>query len=330
MRVLVVSRYKKQYEAHVLPFVAEQFASLKDAGCEAELFLLQGNYWKQWKALRRKIREFRPDVIHAHYGLTCLVSNMATRRVPVVSTYHGSDINVASVRRFSKIAMRLSTWNIFVSKRNMELAGAVDGKKASLVSCGVALSNDQKQSRSEARKASGWRANDKKVLFAGAFDNGVKDPELAMDAIASLNESLHSMSRDKSLNEPLTLNDVELMELKGYTREEVNRLMCAVDCLLMTSKTEGSPQVIKEAMACGCPIVSVDVGDVAERTEGVDGCFVVKSREPREIAEALKKAIVYDGKTNGREKILEYGLSNEMIAQKIIDIYKKICIDSKK
>ena len=305
MKVLVVSRYKAQYAAHVLPFVAEQFASLREAGCKAELFLLRGNYWKQWKSLRRKIREFRPDVIHAHYGLTCLVANLATRRVPVVSTYHGSDINVASVRRLSKIAIRLSAWNIFVSKRNMELAGAADGKKASLVPCGVALSDDQLQSRTEARKALGWKVTDKKVLFTSAFDNAVKDPELAKAAVT-------------------LLEGVELVELKGYNRRQVNTLMCAVDCLLMTSKTEGSPQVIKEAMACGCPIVSVDVGDVAERTERVEGCYVVPSREPQDIAEALKKAIAFKGKTNGREKILEYGLTNEQVAQKIINIYNEI------
>ena len=321
MRVLIVSRYKKQYATHVLPFVAEQFASLKDAGCEAELFLLQGNYWKQWKALRRKIREFKPDVIHAHYGLSCLLTNMATRRVPVVSTYHGSDINLPKVRPFSKMAMRLSAWNIFVSKRNIALAGAVEGTKASLVPCGISLSEDQLQSRAEARKALGWKADEKKILFAGAFDVEAQDPALAMDALASLNDK---MSRDKSLNEPLALNDVELIELKGYTREEVNRLMCACDCLLMTSKTEGSPQVIKEAMACGCPIVSVDVGDVAERTDGVEGCYIVKSREPMDIAEALRKAIAFEGKTNGREKILAAGLTNEQVAKKIIEIYQEI------
>lgn len=305
MRVLVVSRYKKQYAAHVLPFVAEQFASLRDAGCEAELFLLQGNYFKQWKALRKKIREYRPDVIHAHYGLTCLVANMATRRVPVVSTYHGSDINVASVRRLSKIAMGGSAWNIFVSKKNMALAGAVEGKKASLVPCGVALSEEQKMTREEARSALGWKADEKKVLFTSAFDNAVKDPELAKEAVN-------------------ILEDVELVELKGYSRGEVITLMCAVDCLLMTSKTEGSPQVIKEAMACGCPIVSVDVGDVKERIEGMEGCYVVQSREPRDIAEALKEALAFKSKTNGREKILEYGLTNEQVAHKVIDIYKQI------
>lgn len=303
MRVLIVSRYKAQYPAHVLPFVAEQFASLKEAGCEAELFLLQGNYFKQWKSLRSKIREFRPDVIHAHYGLTCLVANLATRRVPIVSTYHGSDINAPSVRRFSKIAMRLSEWNIFVSKRNVDIAKPK--KHWSLIPCGVSLSEDQLQSRTEARKALGWKVTDKKVLFTSAFDNAVKDPELAKAAVS-------------------LLEGVELIELKGYLRGEVNRLMCAANCLLMTSKTEGSPQVIKEAMACGCPIVSVDVGDVAERTEGVKGCYVVPSRESKDIAEALKKAIAFDGKTNGREHILSAGLTNEQVAKRIIEIYEDI------
>lgn len=308
MRIIVVCRYKEKLAGHAAPFIIEQYNALRDAGCEVELFPLQGNYLKQWKALQKKIREWKPDVVHAHYGLSCLVANMATRCVPVVSTYHGSDINQPKVRPLSKLAIRLSAWNVFVSKRNITLAGAVEGTKASLIPCGVALSEEQKMTRAEARKTLGWSAADKKVLFAGAFDNAVKDPELAKAAMKELE------------NEGVS----ELVELKGYTREEVNRLMCAVDCLLMTSKTEGSPQVIKEAMACGCPIVSVDVGDVAERTEGVSGCFVVKSREPRDIAEALNKAIAFEGKTNGREHVLAAGLTNEQVAARLVAIYREI------
>ena len=100
--------------------------------------------------------------------------------------------------------------------------------------------------------------------------------------------------------------------------------MYSCDALLMTSRTEGSPQVVKEAMACGCPIVSVDVGDVAERISGVEGSYIVNSREPKDIATALEKAIAFDGKTNGREKILEYGLTNELVAKQILGIYEDI------
>lgn len=329
MRILIVCSYKTHLPEGCVPFIREQVEALREQGCKCEYYHIKGKgmigYLREVPNLRKKIRERKPDVVHAHFGLSCLVANLATRRVPVVSTYHGSDINVASVRRLSKIAIRLSAWNIFVSKKNMALAGAGEGKKASLVPCGVALSEEQTMTRDEARKAMGWKADEKKVLFAGAFDNAVKDPELAKAAIALLNDE---MSRLR-LNEPRSLNDVQLVELKGYSRSEVNRLMCAVDCLLMTSKTEGSPQVIKEAMACGCPIVSVDVGDVAERTEGVEGCYVVPSRDPQEIAEALKKAIAFEGKTKGREHILEAGLTNELVAKQIIAIYNDILSKSK-
>lgn len=118
--------------------------------------------------------------------------------------------------------------------------------------------------------------------------------------------------------------NVELLELKGYSRYEVTLLMCAADAFLMTSLSEGSPQVIKEAMACGCPIVSVDVGDVRERTEGVEGCYVANTRNPEDLAQLLKKALTFGNKINGREKIIADGLDNKFVAARLMDIYKKI------
>lgn len=292
-----------------MPFVQEQGEVLQAAGCEIEWFGIKRKgivgYLREIPRLRKMIRAVQPDIIHAHYGMSCLMANLATRRVPVISTFHGSDINESFARKLSKIAMHLSAWNIFVSQRIMDLAKAAYRRHCSLIPCGVSLSDEQLLSRSEARKIIGWSTSDKKILFAGAFDNAVKDPELAKASVA-------------------LLEGVELIELKGYNRQQVNTLMCASNCLLMTSRTEGSPQVIKEAMACGCPIVSVDVGDVAERTEGVEGCYVVKSREPNEIASALEKALVFEDKTNGRDKILEYGLTNELVAKQILGIYEDI------
>ena len=123
---------------------------------------------------------------------------------------------------------------------------------------------------------------------------------------------------------PIANRPINLIELKGYNRNQVNALMYNCDALLMTSKTEGSPQVIKEAMACGCPIVSVDVGDVAERTSGVEGCYVVHTREPKDIAEALQKALAFEGNTKGREKVVVMGLTNEQVAERLIAIYKGV------
>lgn len=329
MKILIVASYNQNRYA---PFVVEQAEALRAMGGEIEWFGVLGKgvsgYLRAIQALRAKIREWKPDVVHAHYGLSCLAANVATRRVPVVSTYHGSDVNLAKVRPLSKIAMRLSAWNIFVSKRNMALVGAVEGKKSSLIPCGINLpqpwSELQKQKVEQLtlnQRVEGLLEKGKKhVLFAGAFDNAVKGPELAKQAVERMN--VERMNDERSAN-------VELVELKGYTREEVYALMYTCDALLMTSKTEGSPQVIKEAMACGCPIVSADVGDVAERLKGLDGCYVVERgkcnvESASNIAEALKKAIAFEGKTKGRERIVADGLTNEQVAQRIMNIYTAV------
>ena len=312
MKILIVGNNKP---GHFAPFVEEQARALQKQGCEVVFFGIQGKglmgYLRCLLALKRAIKQHQPNLIHAHYGLSGLLANLQ-RRVPVVTTYHGSDINVPAIRRFSKIAMCLSAHNIFVSQRNVTLALSPNSlitsrlkKRYTLLPCGVNLTDDQLLSRSEARKILGIDDDAKVVLFAGAFANAVKDAPLAQEAVSFA-------------------SNLTLQELRGFSRAEVNCWMCAANCLLLTSKTEGSPQVIKEAMACGCPIVSVDVGDVAERVSGVEGCYVVRTREPKDIAEALQQAIAFEGKTNGRKRILEMGLSNEQVAERLIAIYQSL------
>ena len=140
--------------------------------------------------------------------------------------------------------------------------------------------------------------------FFVVFDNAVKNAPLAKEVVSLMQD-----------------NNVELLELKGYSREGVTLLMCAVDAFLMTSFTEGSPQVIKEALICGCPIVSVDVGDVQERIEGVEGCYVATTRELQELEDLLQKAFDFQGKTKGREKMIADGLDNSQVADKLMSLY---------
>ena len=122
MRILVVASYNKGSFA---PFIFEQAEALKQAGCEVDFFGLQGKGIKGYLgnrfALKRKIKEFHPDVVHAHYGLSGLLACLQ-RKVPVVVTYHGSDINDPQVFKYSKKAMRLAAWNVFVSRKTLEIA----------------------------------------------------------------------------------------------------------------------------------------------------------------------------------------------------------------
>lgn len=306
MKVLIVAA---DINGCFMPFIEEQISLLRRNSIDVIRYHITRKgyigYLSELPHLKRLIRVEQPDIIHAHYGLSGLLANLQ-RRVPVVTTYHGSDINVPSIRRLSKLAMFLSRYNIFVSKSNIAIAKPRN--HYTLLPCGVDLSVFMNRESSDFDNAS-MKNDCINVLFAGAFSDQVKDPVLAQQVIQML-----ATNKQK----------VNLIELKGYLRNEVAELMNSCHALLMTSKTEGSPQVIKEAMACGCPIVSVDVGDVAERVSGVEGCYVVATREPRDIAEALQKAISFKGKTNGRNKLIEMGLTNEQIIKQIIYLYKKI------
>ena len=120
------------------------------------------------------------------------------------------------------------------------------------------------------------------------------------------------------------VNGCQLIELKGYNRTQVNLLMNACDCLLMTSEREASPMVIKEAMLCGCPIVSVDVGDVKDMISGTDGCFIA-CREPADIADKLLRIFELRERTDGRNRIIQSGLDLSDIARRIQTVYEDVC-----
>lgn len=318
MKVLIVCSYKPQLPEGCVPFIREQVDALRAQGCECAYYHIKGKgivgYLREVPKLHRVIREQKPDVVHAHFGLTGLLAGLAAigTGVPVVVTYHGCDINDKKLRPFSRMAMRLAAWNIFVSKRQMvnaygSEARAAKAKKGGVMACGIDIRMFDKSQVDEAWFEAKFGKGDK-VLFGGDFERAVKDPALAMQVIEDLR---------------FKIADLELIEMKGYTREQVVTLMYKCKALLLTSVREGSPQVVKEAMACDCPIVTVDVGDVSERLEGLDGCFVVKSREPKELADALEKAIAF-GRTKGRERLLADGLDNEQVAERLIDIYNSI------
>ena len=166
MRILVVASYNK---GRFAPFILEQAGALKTLGFEVVFFGLQGKgiggYLSNLSAVKKQIKAFRPDVVHAHYGLSGLLANLQ-REVPVVVTYHGSDINDKKVLRYSKITMRLSAWNVFVSSQTLEIAKPK--RKFSLIPCGIDLSDLQLTPKAEARQRMGLDETKKYILFAGS------------------------------------------------------------------------------------------------------------------------------------------------------------------
>jgi glycosyltransferase involved in cell wall biosynthesis len=110
------------------------------------------------------------------------------------------------------------------------------------------------------------------------------------------------------------------------TRTQVNLYLNAADCLLLYSSSEGSPQLIKEAMACNCPVVSTDVGDVKWVIGETNGCYIT-SFETGDVAGKLIDALEFTrslGRTNGRNRITALGLDSRSVALKLMEVYSKL------
>lgn len=302
MKLLVVC---SKNSGKIAPFILEQGESLLRLGVEVDYYPIVGKglvgYWKNRKLLLQKIKSFQPDIIHAHYGLSGLLAN-TQRKIPVVTTYLGTDINNSRVFLFSKLNMVLSRYNIFVSEENQRKSEARNC--VALLPYGINTILFIPINKLKARELLGIQPHALIIVFAGAFRNEIKNPKLAKEAVELIPNS-------------------ELLELGTYTRQELSLLMNAADVALMTSFTEGSPQFIKEAMACNCPVVSVPVGDVPFVLEGVEGCFVA-DYDAVAIAEKLNMAFRFGKRTEGRKRILELGWSNEKVAEKLLNLYSEI------
>ncbi len=301
LKVLIVASGNSN---QISPFIQDQIDALEqEGGIEISKFLIEGRgiqgYLKNYKLLIKKINSFNPDLIHAHYGLSGLLSGLQ-RRVPVITTFHGSDINNNLIRPFSRIAYFTSARSIFVSE---PLASKANISDPIVIPCGVDLDVFYPIDQIEVRDTLNLDQKKKYILFSSSFEKKEKNYSLAKDAV--------ERSRYK---------DIKLLELKGYDRNEVCLLMNAVDLVLMTSFTEGSPQFIKEAMACNTPIVSVDVGDVKDVISDLDRCYIT-SYDPQNIADKIN-IVINKGKTEGRTKILY--LSNKIIAKKILLLYRSV------
>jgi glycosyltransferase involved in cell wall biosynthesis len=146
------------------------------------------------------------------------------------------------------------------------------------------------------------------VLWAGEHWRPEKRFDLVEQAMALVKRSLPA---------------AELVLLSGKPHAVVPTYMSACDALVLTSALEGSPMVIKEAMACNLPIVSVRVGDVPEVIGDTPGCALVE-RDPAKIAEQLVAVLREPHRTDGRTRIDHLG--HDRIARRILEVYARaIC-----
>ncbi|MEX1189804.1 MAG: glycosyltransferase [Bacteroidia bacterium] len=286
-------------------FIYDQIEALKqlDKSLEFEYFYIKKGgltgYFRAWRDLLKQQKQSPCDIIHAHGGLPAFLSILQFRE-KVISTFHGSDINLSKVRLPSAVAAIFSKKSIYVSEQLLEKS-IFKGNPA-VIPCGVDLSLFKPLQMKECRDKLGLETSKKYILFSSAFNNPVKNYPL-------LSETLKLWKGEAP----------EVLELKNISREEVPLYMNAANVCVLCSFTEGSPQFIKEAMACNRPIVSTNVGDVLELFGESVNCEIT-TFDAQILCEKIAK-LIDESKSNGRSRMLNY--EQGMIAEKILAIYRE-------
>lgn len=302
-------------------FSKRQVQSLIDSGIPVKSFYLRSRtsmivLLKEAARFRKLIKEYKPDIIHSHYGtVTAFFCSLLTFK-PIVITFQGSDLNDASdtgwFRNFfthllSHLASAKAKKILCVSEK---LKGKIifSKKKVTIIPFGVNIDNFKIIPVEEARNKLNLPADKKIVLF------NASNPEIKRLDIA---EQVEITLKERG-------NDVQFVYFTGTTgTENMVNYLNAADVLLMCSDSEGSPVMIKEAMACNLPVVSTDVGDVKERIQNVKPSFIV-NRNIDEIAHAIEEVFSLNQKSNGREALLEQGIIEKVVTEKVISVYQQI------
>jgi glycosyltransferase involved in cell wall biosynthesis len=286
-------------------FVRDQVDDLRALGVSVDVLSFDGRsatseYARAAVRLRHALRSHHFDVVHAHYGLTGAVAS-TQRAVRTVTTFHGTDAGHVRWKRNVSWLVARTTYPVFVSRRSARLLGL---PHASVIPIGIDMDLFALGDRRAARRAMGWHEEGTFVLFPGARTVSVKNAPLFDHAV--------DVVRAEGV-------DVKPVYLEGLTRQQVATAMCAADVLLMTSISEGSPLAVREALATGTPVVSVDVGDVRDVVGGLEACSIT-SRDPLELARGVRAALGPVDRQALRARAAHYRRAN--IAERLVHVYE--------
>ncbi|HKQ57883.1 MAG TPA: glycosyltransferase [Candidatus Eisenbacteria bacterium] len=320
MKVLVVTNmYPSAERPHWGAFVRSQVESLVALGVENVIYEIEG--WKSTARYANAMRELPvlarragADLVHAHYGLSGAAA-VGVREIPLVVSFCGDDL-LGRPDAKGRITSR-SKWLVSVSRLAARRADAVivkteemrrtipDVHDVEVIPNGVDLERFTPVPRDQARAKLGWPIEGQVLLFAAATDEPRKNWPLALE-----------------VEKRLTARGLpaRLVAFHGRPQEELALAMSAADLLLLPSIHEGSPNVVKEALACDLPVVAAPVGDCAERLKGVTPGGVV-AREPGAFAEAAEAVLRAGTRSNGREKVAP--LEIMAVARRILAVYER-------
>lgn len=271
---------------YTMPFIDRQMESLKKTGLNVQFFSIKSyeskfNYIKKIYELNRFIFNNHIDVIHAHYSYAAFTCSFSKKK-PLVVSLMGEDaygkvekdfktrvinlVNRLIIKMFSRkweaVIVKSQEMKKFISHHNLHvIPNGVDFKKFYPMDRELALSRLRLDPEKEY------------ILFGGNPDDPRKNYPLAKEVFDLVKKKIPRTS---------------LIFLKGVPHQDIPLYLNASSCLLLTSLREGSPNIVKEAVACNLPVVSVSVGDVPERLDGLEMCAVCGFDSDKLAVEVIK------------------------------------------
>lgn len=320
IRVLMITAgWPQPGQPQTTHFVKRQAEFLQRAGVQVDVFQFRGakrfwNYARAWTQVRPMIRSGRYDLVHAQFGQSGALA--LPRHLPLVVTFRGSDIlgivgengRYTFAGKISQLVARLVARRanaVVVVSEHMKAYFRTSAPVLVLPS-GLDFDLFRCMPRDEARRRLGWPLDKRLVLFAGNPEQPRKRYSLAKAAVDLLNQQLAA----------------ELVVAWGVSHSDVPLYMNACDAFVFTSMQEGSPNVVKEALACDLPVVSVAIGDVEERLKGIDGCELCPDERPETIAACLERVLRRGQRVAGRIAVAH--LAEEAITARLIGLYQTV------
>ena len=320
MNVLIMTAiYPTEENPAFGSFVYTQVKALERSGIRVEVLVLGGRfrkliYLKGISELRRRLAAGKFDVVHAHYSYVGMIARTQWR-APVVVTFHGDDllgtINGRGTKTFSsgiivRAGKKLAEHCDAAIVQSPEMAAKLKKSNVYVIPHEIDLDLFKPVDREQARSALGLNKNWKYLLFAANPRIPVKRFSMAKAVADSLAES------DPS---------VHLVTVYKEPQQRLALYMSACDVLVFPSYQEGSPNVVKQAMACNLPIVATDVGDVRQVIGGSEGCYVC-APNVAELAARVTAILASCRRTTGRDQVRH--LDCPRVSARVIDVYENV------
>ena len=304
-------------------FAKRQVDSLVALGIHSDVLIMRGHVSRgaypaaAWRLARASVAPQRYQLVHAHGGEAGVFAR-SYLGAPLIVTYYGSDLlgiqrggdTLAPMSRIRRLIVRQSARaaaaTVTQSRQMEETLPAAARRRNRVIPNGIDRDVFHPIDRTEAREELGWPPSERVALFAG-------DPRLPVKRFWLAEAACREASE--------RIGPVRLTTAWGTPPERMPLVLNAADCLLLTSSSEGSPNVVKEALTCGLRVVTTRVGDVDDLLGRVEPSWVCGD-QPEELGRAVADCLAGGMRSNGWET--GAWLSLEAVAEQVELLYDEV------